>query len=138
MLVHRRHCSPAQLPIRNGSSGSDGSEPGAPAPREGVLFGWGRNDYGQLGTGDREPRIAPAQIFVRDISGALEHITDACAGEFHSVVVAKTGLIYVMGANIFGVLGIGGSTSIIKTKPVALEASARSSPLHPTCLRLPS
>ena len=68
----------------------------------GDLWAWGYNFWGQLGTGDRRPRLAPVKLGFKDA-------TAIAAGAHHSLAimtVAETGL-WAWGANLDGQLGRG-------------------------------
>ena len=93
---------------------------------EGLLFGWGRNEVGQLGLGDTAARLEPTQITVLAPGGTLEFIVDACAGEFHSLVVTTEGRVFSFGENIFGLLGVGGTTADVRTSPVLVDVGGDS------------
>jgi alpha-tubulin suppressor-like RCC1 family protein len=56
---------------------------------DGGLWGWGRNDKGNLGTGDVDNSAAP-----RKISGIPDPVVAACAGLFHSLVLTSVGEVY--------------------------------------------
>ena len=69
---------------------------------DGTLWAWGDNFWGQLGTGDRRPRLVPFQLGFKDV-------TAIAAGAHHSLAVmtmAETGL-WAWGANLDGQLGPG-------------------------------
>ncbi|CAL5369685.1 unnamed protein product [Camellia sinensis] len=54
---------------------------------DGVLWAWGNNEYGQLGTGDTQPRSQP--IPVQGLSGLT--LIDIAAGGWHSTVLTDEG-----------------------------------------------
>ncbi len=69
----------------------------------GSLFCWGKNDSGQLGTGDRMPRERPALV------EGLSSVRDVAAGVNHSCAVDAAGSLFCWGSNYYGQLGIGGA-----------------------------
>ena len=70
----------------------------------GHLFGWGRNDYGQLGLSKKEPMFtAPTRI--KSIPEKI--ITMVAAGHNHSLFLTELGEVFSCGFNEFGELGLG-------------------------------
>ncbi len=68
----------------------------------GLAYGWGRNNYGQLGTGDTTSYSVPTSV-----SSAISWKQIAC-GNNHTVgIEASTGLAYAWGGNTYGELGTG-------------------------------
>ena len=71
----------------------------------GRVYGFGRNDYGQLGLGQiNSQRVLGAQLI-----GSLDgkNIAKIAAGCYHSVFAAQNGMVYVCGRNNHGQLGTG-------------------------------
>ncbi|NBO99244.1 MAG: hypothetical protein EBU90_03835 [Proteobacteria bacterium] len=62
---------------------------------------FGQNTFGQLGTGDNEPRLTPTKI------GSKNDWIKINAGNYHSVAVDSTGVLWSFGKNDFGQLGLG-------------------------------
>ncbi|MCZ8126568.1 MAG: T9SS type A sorting domain-containing protein [Microcystis sp. LE19-114.1B] len=71
---------------------------------DGTLWGWGRNDAGQLGDGTTVERRLPVQI------GTDSDWVALAAGYQHGVALKSNGALYTWGTNDFGQLG-NGSTS---------------------------
>ncbi|XP_060707441.1 probable E3 ubiquitin-protein ligase HERC3, partial [Hemiscyllium ocellatum] len=67
----------------------------------GTVFGWGRNNHGQLGLKDTEGRQKPSHVKLLDCKKVV-HI--AC-GEEHTAVLTKDGLVFTFGAGSYGQLG---------------------------------
>ncbi|XP_043530291.1 probable E3 ubiquitin-protein ligase HERC4 isoform X2 [Chiloscyllium plagiosum] len=67
----------------------------------GTVFGWGRNNHGQLGLKDKEGRQKPSHVKLLDCKKVV-HI--AC-GEEHTAVLTKDGLVFTFGAGSYGQLG---------------------------------
>ncbi len=78
-----------------------GGEHSAVITKDGKLFLFGRNDDGQLGTGDFASRTAP--FFIKEVPNAV-HV--ACGGA-HTIAVQQSGQMYAWGRNNFGQLGVG-------------------------------
>ncbi|KAG0450342.1 hypothetical protein HPP92_020990 [Vanilla planifolia] len=74
---------------------------------DGVLWAWGNNEYGQLGTGDTQPRSQP--ILVQGLSGLT--LVDIAAGGWHSTVITNKGEVYAWGRGEHGRLGFGDDKS---------------------------
>ncbi|KAG5175129.1 regulator of chromosome condensation 1/beta-lactamase-inhibitor protein II, partial [Tribonema minus] len=70
----------------------------------GEVFGFGRNDYGQLGLGHAMQSIA-APSCIRGLDG--KGVVQLAAGCYHTVFVAGSGMLYVCGRNNHGQLGTG-------------------------------
>ncbi len=68
---------------------------------DGTVWAWGRNSYGQLGTGDTELHTVPTQVALLSGAKAL------AAGEYHSVALLADGTLRAWGAGTYGVLGNG-------------------------------
>ncbi|HMJ11595.1 MAG TPA: hypothetical protein VK524_09300, partial [Polyangiaceae bacterium] len=69
--------------------------------KNGRLYCWGQNDFGQLGLGDVANRNVPTAI------GAGTDWADMCGGEYHSCALRANGELYCWGRNSKGQLGIG-------------------------------
>jgi len=67
----------------------------------GAVSCWGANDDGQLGTGDTQPRDAPA--VVSGVTGAV----GVTAGSAHTCAFATDGSVACWGADTNGQLGDG-------------------------------
>lgn len=94
-----------------------GGEHSAAISKTGKLFLWGRNDYGQLGTGDFDLRTAP--FLIATIRSAL-HV--AC-GVAHTVAATQSGEIYAWGHNNFGQLGVGDFKTRMTPSAIVLSSS---------------
>ena len=58
--------------------------------KEGKLFTWGRNSYGQLGHGDKEHRQIPTKVESLD---GLVIVKIAC-GQYHTIAITDDGDAY--------------------------------------------
>ena len=69
--------------------------------KDGMIWAWGRNEYGQLGDGTTENRSIPVKVkFISDV-------IDISAGASHSLALKKDGTVWAWGNNSFGMLGNG-------------------------------
>ena len=66
------------------------------------IFGFGRNDYGQLGLGHNDDKLIPTPITF--FHG--QRIVDIACGQYHSLVSVGSGGIFAFGKNDYGQLGI--------------------------------
>ena len=66
---------------------------------DGTLWGWGRNDSGQLGIGNitLEPKIKPVQV--------MEGVASVFAGSEHAIALKTDGTVWTWGYNTSGELG---------------------------------
>eukprot|EP01124_Arcella_intermedia_P005043 TRINITY_DN12936_c0_g1_i1.p1 TRINITY_DN12936_c0_g1~~TRINITY_DN12936_c0_g1_i1.p1 ORF type:complete len:447 (-),score=61.37 TRINITY_DN12936_c0_g1_i1:823-2163(-) len=67
----------------------------------GTLYGWGANQYGQLGTGDELDRLNPVKV------SGVGKIKQVACGAFHSMALLKSGEVFTWGCNQIGQLGTG-------------------------------
>ena len=77
---------------------------------EGQIYAWGANYNGRLGNGDTTSSNTPVKV---DASGVLagKTISQISAGSVHSLALDSEGQIYAWGANYYGQLGNGDTTS---------------------------
>ncbi|KAK1313258.1 hypothetical protein QJS10_CPA06g02201 [Acorus calamus] len=74
---------------------------------DGMLWAWGNNEYGQLGTGDTQPRSHPDPV--QGLSGLT--LADIAAGGWHSTALTDDGEVYAWGRGEHGRLGFGDDKS---------------------------
>lgn len=72
---------------------------------DGTVWGWGYNNYGELGIGNRTTQRVPVQTL------NLKDIVDIGVGDYHSVAVDKNGRVYTWGYNYNGQLGNGNTAN---------------------------
>ena len=83
----------------------------------GVLYGWGRNTYGQLGIGTTKNSPVRVPVFVGGILSG-QRVVSISAGGFHSLVLDSSGALYSWGRNNYGQLGIGTASNSPAPVPV--------------------
>jgi alpha-tubulin suppressor-like RCC1 family protein len=71
------------------------------AKADGMVWTWGKNNYGQLGTGDTDDTRDP--VLVQGLTNAVA----VAAGYFHSVVLLNNGTVWAWGDDSFNQLGDG-------------------------------
>lgn len=87
---------------------------------DGMLFGWGINNRGQIGDGTSGTnRLSPVAV---DVTGVLatKSITDISAGYQHSLALASDGTVYAWGADDQMALG-NATTTVQADSPVAVD-----------------
>jgi len=67
-------------------------------------YGWGANEYGQVGDGTTSDRLTPSAI------SGLDGAATIVAGRYHSAAVTADGKVWTWGHNNFGQLGDGTAT----------------------------
>ena len=72
--------------------------------KKGQLFGWGLNNHGQLGIGNKENTCTPTRIFCRD---GEQEVKSLEGGEHHTICLTVEGKVYVWGRNDEGEGGVG-------------------------------
>lgn len=72
------------------------------ATEEGELYGFGRNDFGQLGCPDRVDKGVPTRI---EALRGRKVLSIAC-GQYHTVISMAYGGVYAFGKNDYGQLGM--------------------------------
>jgi len=72
--------------------------------KDGRVFGFGWNEQGQLGIGDRDNRNEPTDLGLGGFS-SVQGIRKLDAGYKHSAVLLENGQILVLGDNLYGQLG---------------------------------
>lgn len=77
---------------------------------DGSLCAMGRNDHGQLGTGDTTTRALPVPVAFESRAKVVKIAT----GRSHSLVLLNNGEVWGCGANNFGQLGLGNSKTAAK------------------------
>lgn len=78
--------------------------------KDGYLYMWGDNAFGQLGNGTTEDQTTPAKV------EGLSNVKEVSIGSNHSAALTEDGSLYMWGVNNYGQLGDGSTTS--KLTPV--------------------
>ena len=71
--------------------------------RDGQVYSWGDNTYGQLGVGNNDGRTQPSRV--RSLDGV--QVRAVASGDFHTVLLSKNGKLLSWGKNNNGQLGLG-------------------------------
>jgi alpha-tubulin suppressor-like RCC1 family protein len=79
--------------------------------KSGYVWAWGSSDKGQTGSADFEAVNCPSKIECHHSSSVVFKLITA--GSYHSVAIASTGEVCVLGDDSFEQLGLG---SIEETK----------------------
>jgi hypothetical protein len=92
--------------------------------RDGVVWAWGGNAFGELGLGDDAPRAGPCAV-----EWEMPPVGAVACGEHHSLAVTVEGTLYAWGQGAFGQLGLGRDDD--HALPVPLLRLARPPPTPP-------
>ncbi|ETR68801.1 MAG: hypothetical protein OMM_04345 [Candidatus Magnetoglobus multicellularis str. Araruama] len=68
---------------------------------DGTVYGWGKNDYGQLGNGNTTEQHTPVPV------QGLTNVKAVFAGNDHSMALKHDGTLWAWGYNAYGQLGDG-------------------------------
>jgi len=80
----------------------------------GNLYGWGENNFGQLGTNDTKDRYKPTQIKALRVA----RVKSIQAGQYHCIAVVNSGTMFSWGKNNFGQCAHGRQEGGMNTLPV--------------------
>jgi alpha-tubulin suppressor-like RCC1 family protein len=92
----------------------------------GKCYGWGNNEFGQLGIGNNSNIIEPVQV-IFPIDARIIKVT---CGTNHTLFLSSNGRIFACGLNNFG--QIGNATEENQNKPVELSCSVTFIDFHAT------
>jgi alpha-tubulin suppressor-like RCC1 family protein/regulator of replication initiation timing len=81
---------------------------------EGVVYSWGRNQFGQLGFGDTKDQTFPKKVE----PSVNAKFKDVAAGYFHSVALSDDGVIWSWGHGGNGRLGHGNTNDLRSPKAI--------------------
>ncbi len=73
--------------------------------KNGELYAFGQNSFGQLGTGDNEHKLTPVKI------GSKTDWVKVAAGNYHSLAIDSSGSLWSFGNNNHGQLGLGNTNN---------------------------
>ncbi len=90
--------------MENVSAASIGANHAAAVKRDGSLWLWGSNYYGQLGNGSTESSTVPIKV--------MDGAASVCLGWSSSAAVKTDGSVWTWGRNDYGQLGSGSTTSV--------------------------
>ncbi|KAL9651536.1 hypothetical protein ABK040_001482 [Willaertia magna] len=90
---------------------------------DGKLYGYGRNDKGQLGDGSTLNRDLPVEI--SSMNGI--NITQIATGDSHTLILTSEGIVYSFGNNNVGQLGLGSTSSV--NLPTQINMAALDTPI---------
>ncbi|UED75879.1 RCC1 domain-containing protein [Brevibacillus sp. DP1.3A] len=72
--------------------------------KDGTVWAWGNNNYGQLGDGTKTNRFLPVQV------KGLTDVVSVAVGNEQSFAIKKDGTVWAWGRNTQGRLGLGTNT----------------------------
>ncbi|XP_070764277.1 probable E3 ubiquitin-protein ligase HERC3 [Enoplosus armatus] len=81
----------------------------------GGVFGWGRNDRGQLGLGDTTDRHTPTPVRCLNTKKSVR----ISCGEEHTAILTKTGAVFTFGSGQYGQLGHNSFSDEVRPRLVA-------------------
>jgi alpha-tubulin suppressor-like RCC1 family protein len=87
---------------------------------DGILFCWGSNEYGQLGTGTDVSTASAVAV------GGEQRFMEVAAGTAHTCAIERGGRLWCWGHNTFGQLGNGTRVSEPRPAPVQFDLGFRS------------
>ncbi|MCM8768306.1 MAG: FG-GAP-like repeat-containing protein [Candidatus Omnitrophica bacterium] len=90
--------------------------------KDGTVWAWGDNTYGQLGNGTNEGSLYPIAVF------GLPAIKAIACGQRHSLAIDEDGRVWVWGDNGCGQLGNG--TQVSSNIPIRLSSVSKDSLSH--------
>jgi len=74
---------------------------------KGRLLSWGRNEFGELGTGERTKRLRSKPTVIPFFEENQIQIVKMCSGSDHALVLDKKGRVYSWGFGKYGCCGNG-------------------------------
>ena len=88
---------------------------------DGIVYGWGRNNNGQVGDNTTTARTKPVAVSVSGTTMAGKTITSVAAGTAYSHAVSTEGLVYSWGYNSNGQLG--DNTTNQRNRPASVSVT---------------
>lgn len=89
---------------------------------DGRLFGWGSNNYGEVGQSKLKNYHAQPMPIVS--AGGVASFVEIAAGYGHSLAIGADGKLYAWGNNTFGQLGLGSTTPMDTSSPAVVAMPA--------------
>lgn len=71
--------------------------------RSSTMYGWGRNNFGQLGIGNSVDQLSP--MLLRSLNSLNSKVKYIACGDEHTVVLAEDGGVFSFGSGGYGQLG---------------------------------
>ena len=90
----------------------------------GRAYCWGRNIYGQLGTGGGGDSLIPVGVSVATAGFGRRNIAQVAVGVDHSCALNRAGRVFCWGRNTNGQLGLGIPNNPGSPVPIATDTSA--------------
>ncbi len=94
------------------------------------IYTWGKNEFGELGTGDRTIKYAPTRVDDKQFQG--EVVLSVGAGNGFTVV-ALTDRVFSWGANQRGQLGLGNTNSECEVSPQPINVLNNCAVIQVSC-----
>ncbi len=79
--------------------------------KDGEVYVWGNNAYGQLGNGTTTKSVYATKMLKPDATGPVQNVIGIDAGSNASYLLMKDGMVYGTGANTRGQLGLQNNTN---------------------------
>ena len=81
--------------------------------KDGSLWMWGRNQYGQIGNGEecRVPSMVNRSADVHVPQMIMEDVAVVDCGRAHTAAIKKDGSLWTWGLNMYGCLGVGSTSA---------------------------
>ncbi|KYN32781.1 RCC1 and BTB domain-containing protein 1 [Trachymyrmex septentrionalis] len=72
--------------------------------KEGEVYSWGRNKYGELGNGTHDQIVTPTLVNISNLEGSpgTKRVVDIACGSSHSVALTENGEVYTWGIKVYG------------------------------------
>lgn len=92
--------------------------------KDGILYGWGDNNVGEVGSGDQLPSSLPRVVLDSTGLAPLSNIVDVAAGGLFSMALASDSTVWVWGLNARGNFGDSTKTnSLLPTRVLDLTGN---------------
>jgi alpha-tubulin suppressor-like RCC1 family protein len=105
------------------ASVSAGQDDTCAVKRDGTLWCWGRNAYGEVGDGTREPARLPVQV--QELGNQVASVQ---VGYWFVCARTQDGILYCWGDNRFGLFGDPGQQMVPHPHPLRAGLACRSGP----------
>ena len=108
--------SSSTLPEKSVKYVALGTYHSAAITKDGSLYMWGYNNYGQLGNGSTTNSYTPVKI--------MENVAAVSLGDYHSAAITKDGSLYMWGENSDGQLGNGTTNNLTRPQRIAVNVQS--------------